>query len=131
MEKETLILPPSAYEERRERMKKRISKVVEYMDGEHICRSRLLLSYFGEKDAEDCGSCDICLSKNDSGLNNRDFNAIRGQLLGLLSDRQPLPVTTLIPSLPFPEEKIVTTIRFLVEHDRRFYLKEGKVGISG
>lgn len=131
MEKETLILPPSAYEERRERMKKRISKVVEYMDGEHICRSRLLLSYFGEKDAEDCGCCDICLSKNDSGLNNRDFNAIRGQLLGLLSDRQPLPVTTLIPSLPFPEEKIVTTIRFLVEHDRRFYLKEGKVGISG
>lgn len=131
MEKETLILPPSAYEERRERMKKRISKVVEYMDGEHICRSRLLLSYFGEKDAEDCGCCDICLSKNDSGLNNRDFNAIRGQLLGLLSDRQPLPVTTLIPSLPFPEEKIVTTIRFLVEHDRRFYLMEGKVGISG
>ena len=131
MEKETLILPPSAYEERRERMKKRISKVVEYMDGEHICRSRLLLSYFGEKDAEDCGCCDICLSKNDSGLNNRDFNAIRDLLLRLLSDRQPLPVTTLIPSLPFPEEKIVTTIRFLVEHDRRFYLKEGKVGISG
>ena len=129
--KNALIIPSSAYEERRERMKKRISKVVEYMDGEHICRSRLLLSYFGEKNTEDCGCCDVCLSKNDSGLNNRDFNAIRDLLLELLSTRQPLPVTALLPLLPFPEEKIVTTIRFLAEHDKRFYLKEGKVGISG
>ncbi len=131
MEKKVLVIPPSVYEERFERMKKRISKVVEYMDGERVCRNRLLLSYFGEKNMEDCGCCDICLSKNDSGLNNRDFNAIRDSLLELLSDRQPLPVTALIPSLPFPEEKIVTTIRFLAEHDKRFYLKEGKIGLSG
>lgn len=129
VQKNALIIPSSAYEKRRERMKKRISKVVEYMNGVHICRSRLLLSYFGEKNTEDCGCCDVCLSKNDSGLNNRDFNAIRDLLLRLLSTRQLLPVTTLLPLLPFPEEKIVTTIRFLAEHDKRFYLKEGKVGI--
>ena len=131
VQKNALIIPSSAYEKRRERMKKRISKVVEYMNGVHICRSRLLLSYFGEKNTEDCGCCDVCLSKNDSGLNNRDFNAIRDLLLRLLSTRQLLPVTTLLPLLPFPEEKIITTIRFLAEHDKRFYLKEGKVGISG
>lgn len=128
VQKNALIIPSSAYEKRRERMKKRISKVVEYMNGVHICRSRLLLSYFGEKNTEDCGCCDVCLSKNDSGLNNRDFNAIRDLLLRLLSTRQLLPVTTLLPLLPFPEEKIITTIRFLAEHDKRFYLKEGKVG---
>ena len=129
VQKNALIIPSSAYEKRRERMKKRISKVVEYMNGVHICRSRLLLSYFGEKNTEDCGCCDVCLSKNDSGLNNRDFNAIRDLLLRLLSTRQLLPVTTLLPLLPFPEEKIITTIRFLAVHDKRFYLKEGKVGI--
>ena len=129
VQKNALIIPSSAYEKRRERMKKRISKVVEYMNGVNICRSRLLLSYFGEKNTEDCGCCDVCLSKNDSGLNNRDFNAIRDLLLRLLSTRQLLPVTTLLPLLPFPEEKIITTIRFLAEHDKRFYLKEGKVGI--
>ena len=112
VQKNALIIPSSAYEKRRERMKKRISKVVEYMNGVHICRSRLLLSYFGEKNTEDCGCCDVCLSKNDSGLNNRDFNAIRDLLLRLLSTRQLLPVTTLLPLLPFPEEKIITTIRF-------------------
>ena len=129
VQKNALIIPSSAYEKRRERMKKRISKVVEYMNGVHICRSRLLLSYFGEKNTEDCGCCDVCLSKNDSGLNNRDFNAIRDLLLRLLSTRQLLPVTTLLPLLPFPEEKLITTIRILAEHDKRFYLKEGKVGI--
>ena len=105
MEKKALVIPPSVYEERFERMKKRISKVVEYMDGERVCRNRLLLSYFGEKNMEDCGCCDICLSKNDSGLNNRDFNAIRDSLLELLSDRQPLPVTALIPSCLSPKRK--------------------------
>lgn len=126
----TLVIPPAVYEARRERMEKRISKVAEYIDRKSICRSRLLLSYFGEKNTEDCGCCDVCLSKHGSGLSNRDFNAIRDRLLGLLLDRQPHSVATLIPSLPFPEEKIVTTIRFLVEHDGRFYLKEGQVGIT-
>jgi len=127
--KETLVIPPSAYEERRERMKKRISKVVEYMDGERICRSHLLLSYFGEKHTEDCGCCDVCLSKNDSGLSNRDFNAIRDGLLKNLSGQQPLPVKTLTDSLPFPADKSITAIRFLVEHDERFYLRDGVIGV--
>ncbi|MFQ9022227.1 MAG: hypothetical protein ACLR6J_14795 [Parabacteroides merdae] len=38
------------------------------------------LLFQGKKNTEDCGCCDVCLSKNDSGLNNRDFNAIRDLL---------------------------------------------------
>lgn len=129
VKKDALIIPASAYEERRERIKKRISKVTEYMDSERICRSRLLLSYFGEKNAEDCGCCDVCLSRNSSGLNNRDFNAIRGELLQAISPQKPLQVITLTESLPFPADKIITAIRFLTEHDERFYLEDGKIGI--
>ena len=131
LKKKDLVIPPSVYEERRERAKKRIEKVKEYMGREDICRSRLLLAYFGEMDTEDCGCCDICLSKNDSGLTNRDFNAIRDRLLELLSDRQSLPASALNESLPFTEDKIVATVRFLVEHDERFYLKDGEIGMRG
>lgn len=67
LKKKDLVIPPSVYEERRERAKKRIEKVKEYMGRKDICRSRLLLAYFGEMDTKDCGCCDICLSKNDSG----------------------------------------------------------------
>ena len=127
--KGTIDIPPSAYEERRKRLEKRIAKVVEYIESRHICRNRLLLSYFGEKDTEDCGCCDVCLAKNDSGLSNRDFNAIRDRLLELLSTRPPLAVSSLIPILPFPKDKTISALRFLIDQDERFYLKGGKVGI--
>lgn len=125
----SLTIPRSAYEERRKRVEKRIAKVVQYIGGERICRSRLLLSYFGEKDAEDCGCCDVCLTKNDSGLNNRDFNAIRDSLLKHLSGHHPLSVGSLAGSLPFPVDKSMTVIRFLVEHDDRFRLKDGELSV--
>ncbi len=123
----SLIIPPSVYEERRERAGKRIIKVVEYLETERICRSHLLISYFGEKDTEACGCCDVCLSKNSSGLSNRDFNMIRDKLLKRLSGEQPLPVNAITESLPFPAEKSITVIRFLVEHDSRFHMKDGEI----
>lgn len=125
----SLTIPRSVYEERRKRVEKRIAKVVEYIDGERICRSRLLLSYFAEKSTEDCGCCDVCLAKNDSGLNNRDFNAIRDNLLKLLSGHHPLSVGVLTGSLPFPADKSMAVIRFLVEHDDRFRLKDGELSV--
>jgi len=87
----------------------------------------LLISYFGEKDTEACGCCDVCLSKNSSGLSNRDFNMIRDKLLKRLSGEQPLPVNAITESLPFPAEKSITVIRFLVEHDSRFHMKDGEI----
>ena len=125
----SLAISRSVYEERRKKVEKRIAKVVEYIDGERICRSRLLLSYFGEKSSEDCGCCDVCLAKNDSGLNNRDFNMIRDNLLQHLSGQHPLSVGVLTGSLPFPADKSMTVIRFLVEHDERFRLKDGELSI--
>ena len=128
--KSSLLIPRSAYEERRKRVEKRIAKVVEYIESEQICRSRLLVSYFGEKGTTDCGCCDVCLSRNDSGLTNSDFTSIRNLLAERLSARQPLPVNALTESFPFPAEKSLTAIRFLLDHDERFHLKDGEIGFT-
>ena len=50
-EQRYLSIPRSAYEERKERFGKRIEKVLEYINEERVCRSRMLLSYFGEEDS--------------------------------------------------------------------------------
>lgn len=120
-----LAIPRSAYEERKERSEKRISRVLEYISNDRICRSRILISYFGEKKTEDCGCCDVCLAQNNSGLNNHDFNAIREALLKTLSEEKPLPVKELLETLPFPSEKSLTAIRFLSDHDEKFKLTDG------
>ena len=60
VEKERLVIPASAYEERKERMKKRIEAMIDYVQNKVTCRSRLLLSYFGEENNHRCGQCDVC-----------------------------------------------------------------------
>lgn len=119
-----LVIPRTAYEERKERFEKRITRVVEYIHEDRLCRSRMLISYFGEKDAGDCGCCDVCLAQNDSGLSNKDFNAIRKALQEALSEK-PVPVKDLADILSFPSDKTLTAIRFLADQDESFRLEDG------
>lgn len=124
-----LSIPRSAYEERKERFESRISRVIGYMNEERVCRSRMLISYFGEKGTSDCGCCDVCLAKNSSGLNNYTFNSIRDTLLEKLAD-SPQEVKILAENLPFTSDKVITAIRFLANHDERFLLKDGMLSLT-
>lgn len=123
-----VVIPRSAYEERKERFEKRITCVLNYINEERLCRSRMLVTYFGEKDAEDCGCCDTCLAKNDSGLSNKDFNAIRDALLANLTD-EAKDIKEITETLPFPMDKCITVIRFLADHDERFVVENGRIKI--
>ena len=57
-----LVFPPAIYDDLKARYTERIEKMLEYASSTHICRSRLLLRYFGETRTCDCGMCDVCLS---------------------------------------------------------------------
>ena len=124
-----LSIPRSAYEERKERFESRINRVMEYINENRICRSRMLISYFGEKGTSDCGCCDVCLAKNDSGLNNHTFNAIRDALKEALTDG-PQEAKKLTENLPFPADKIITVIRYLADHDEHFSLEDGIISLT-
>ena len=58
---ERLVISKAIYDDLRVRFAERIEKMLEYANCENICRSRMLLRYFGETDTEDCGQCDVCL----------------------------------------------------------------------
>ncbi len=124
-----LSIPRSAYEERKERFESRINRVMEYINENRICRSRMLISYFGEKGTSDCGCCDVCLVKNDSGLNNHTFNTIRDALKEALTDG-PQEAKKLTENLPFPADKIITVIRYLADHDEHFSLEDGIISLT-
>src|SRR5690606_10324096 len=49
----------AVYEERKKRFGKRILAMIGYVEEENVCRSRMLLIYFGEKNPKDCGHCDV------------------------------------------------------------------------
>lgn len=57
---ERLNIGADAYETRLDQYTRRIEGVVRYCTDRDTCRSRMLLEYFDDPAAHDCGRCDIC-----------------------------------------------------------------------
>ena len=55
-----LNLDPERYEFLKDSYVARAQKMMDYVMEEDVCRSSYLLEYFGQKDAADCGTCDVC-----------------------------------------------------------------------
>jgi len=125
-----VVIPQSAYEERKQRFEGRIQRVLEYIKEDKRCRSRMLLDYFGEKESTDCGCCDVCLAKNSSGLSNHEFNTIKNAI-EKAANASPQEVNKLVESLPHPMEKSITVIRFLADNDPQYQLFDGYLRIIG
>ncbi len=127
-EQKYVVIPRTAYEERKERCTRRIERVLQYISEERLCRSRMLLSYFGEKEVSDCGCCDVCLAKNETGLKNHEFNAIRRAVLEELAGQAaPREIKELVQSLPFDPDKCLTVIRFLAADGQDIEIAEGRI----
>lgn len=53
------------YDDRKREYEERIAAILRYAEDPTTCRSRLLLQYFGDHEAEDCGQCDVCMARNE------------------------------------------------------------------
>ncbi|MCQ2173601.1 MAG: RecQ family ATP-dependent DNA helicase [Bacteroidales bacterium] len=60
-----LDLRPERYESLLENFRTRVDAMVGYVSAEG-CRSRYLLSYFGQEESSACGKCDVCRSNSGS-----------------------------------------------------------------
>ena len=63
-----IFLPETIYEKHQQQYIDKLRAMVEYADNQQFCRSQVLLSYFGEDDAEVCGTCDVCRAKKRESL---------------------------------------------------------------
>ena len=108
---EHISLPPAIYEERLEQYQQRINAMLRYANSNDKCRSRQLLEYFGEKDAKDCGQCDVCQSNEP-----HDTKKAQQQILTLLSDRKRHHVTELL-RLRLPKEELDAALAYLLQEE--------------
>ena len=72
------------YDERKAMYGERLNAMMHYVTGDTVCRSSSLLAYFGEKNADPCGRCDVCMSKRARTV--ASSQAGRKALLAMLAD---------------------------------------------
>lgn len=53
-------LDPERYQLLKTSAHERMQKMMDYVGQTEVCRSAYLLEYFGQKESEDCGTCDVC-----------------------------------------------------------------------
>lgn len=124
-----LHIPASVYEERKARYEARIKAMEEYVTTENICRSRMLLRYFGEKNEHNCGQCDICLSKRATdNLSEKSYEEVKRQILDLLS-HSPLTPAETADQIKAEKEDIGQVIRYLLD-EGELKMQDGMLHIS-
>lgn len=124
-----LHIPPSVYEERKARYEARIKAMEEYVTTENICRSRMLLRYFGEKNEHNCGQCDVCLSKRATdNLSEESYEEVKRQILDLLS-HSPLTPAETADQIKAEKEDIGQVIRYLLD-EGGLKMQDGMLHIS-
>jgi len=110
-----LQLKSEVYEERKERYEHRIKAMSEYVTSETNCRSRMLLRYFGEKNENNCGQCDVCLSrKTSSHLTDSQFDIIKKEVLQILQG-EPMTPAEIAAKLDFNDEQLGRTLQFMLD----------------
>ena len=115
---EQIKLSPDVYEQRHEQYRQRIIAMLNYMQDNLHCRSRMLLEYFGEKDTHDCGQCDVCMQQTEGPKAAIPCEQQILQLLGdgqrhLLSELHLLPLST--DSIDMALRKLLAEEQILME----------------
>ena len=119
---ENIVLPPAVYDDRKSDMEKRIKKMIEYATDDSTCRSKMLLSYFGEKRSDNCGQCDVCIERATNHLSEKRTSPGTEYIMNLLSDGKRHHVTELLRS------KVATEI---IDEALEELLAEEKVKMNG
>ena len=83
---ESLSIDLVAYRQRKERQAARLKAAVSYAESD-ICRSQQLVRYFGDKSAERCGICDVCLARKKTPYTQETHQQLRAKIQQLLQER--------------------------------------------
>lgn len=115
------------YKNQKKAALQRLESLFSFIQGSLVCRSRLLLNYFGEKDAPRCGICDVCQKKNKLNINELELKTIETKIKDALSDK-PKNLYELIADVADPDEdKIIDAIRWMIDNETIIRLDDEKL----
>jgi ATP-dependent DNA helicase RecQ len=107
-----VLIPKAIYEDLRQRMTDRIEATINYAYSDTGCRERMLLGYFGERRADACGQCDLCID-----MRKREDHAPGDVQQGILymAGLRPRRLEEFLSTLSFPRDEVISMLSFLVD----------------
>ena len=109
-------LYPEVYDDRKKEYQERIEAMLDYATSHATCRQRILLRYFGEDARQDCGQCDVCLSRGSQKSRGRDAEHATEAIAAMLSDGKSHRIAE-ITALPFELTVLQDAMEWLVNED--------------
>ncbi|MEX2590057.1 MAG: ATP-dependent DNA helicase RecQ [Chitinophagales bacterium] len=117
-ESKYLSLNKSFIAEREHVFKHQLESMLRYVKEDEYCRSRIILEYFGELDAQDCGICDYCLERKDMQKDELAKSALVLDIQNALQE-QSLTASALKTVLgKIPEGRVNKTMRWLLDNGK-------------
>lgn len=126
LDQKSLFISKENYKKRKERFVSRIESVIDYASNQDLCRSQVLLSYFGEKDSNPCGKCDVCKKESKLKLGKQEFNSIMDNIKTLLCE-EALLLDQLVDRIKFDEDKTLKVIQWLFDNDTIYYQQDDRI----
>ncbi|HVA98774.1 MAG TPA: ATP-dependent DNA helicase RecQ, partial [Bacteroidia bacterium] len=122
-----LIISKAHLSVQKENAVKRVEWMLYYATSKHKCRSRLLLSYFGETETYRCGICDVCIERNKLDLSDLEFETIKDALKKELLQHE-LLLNELVNSVKnYRDDKVIKVIQWLLDNDKLAYNHQNKL----
>ena len=114
LDQNSLFLSSSSYNNRKESYVSRLNSVWSWAASTTRCRSKVLLEYFGEKDAGPCGNCDVCSKKDFAGLSHFEFGLISENIMEIIRHGNVMS-DELADMVDYPFENTLKVLRWLID----------------
>ncbi|MEN8957701.1 MAG: ATP-dependent DNA helicase RecQ [Flavobacteriales bacterium] len=127
MHEDRLVFPKEIYLDRKKVKKQQLDFMIKLCESEHICRSKLLLSYFDETEFNNCGICDVCIQTAKKQLQATGFQKIETELLSVLAEKE-VSLKELVEGISgFDEKEILEVIQWKLDNNEFFYNDSHKI----
>ncbi|MFK2820981.1 ATP-dependent DNA helicase RecQ [Flavobacteriaceae sp. LMIT009] len=94
--------------------KDQVTAMINYVNNNAVCKSKQLLSYFGDTSSVDCGICSVCITREKN--ENIDEKLAISKIISVLKEK-PLSSRQILKELKLDENQLHSLLKTLLEEN--------------